>query len=391
MEKLDEFWSIVVDVWGNGVWGIDIGRFIEAIGIVLLFVVFRHVFTRLVIARIRRWTDRSETDIDDRILMALENPIRFIPLVLGLFIAVDYLALHGTAAVITDNIVRSLIAFAIFWALHNAILPISIMLRRLERVVSPALAEWLVKAMRVAIILVGGATVLEIWGIEVAPIIAGMGLLGVAVALGAQDLFKNLIAGILILAEKRFFPGQWIRVDGTVEGTVETIGFRSTRIRRFDQAPVFVPNAKLADNALINFSNMTHRRIYWMIGVEYRTSVQQLRQIRDRIEDHILTDGSFCPPEQAPLFVRIDRFSDSSIDIMLYCFTRTKNWGEWLRIKEALAYRIKDIIDEAGTGFAFPSTSLYVEQIAGDRPESFVPPRSATPARQHPTPPRPEA
>jgi MscS family membrane protein len=234
--------------------------------------------------------------------------------------------------------------------------------------------DWLVKAIKIVIAFVGVAAVLEIWGIQVGPILAGLGLFGVAVALGAQDLFKNLIAGILIIAERRFNKGDWVRVDSVVEGTVEQIGFRSTMVRRFDKAPVFVPNTKLADNAVTNFSAMTHRRIYWHIGVEYSTTIEQLRTIRDNIETYVLSSDQFAHPPEVSTFVRIDKFSDSSIDIMLYCFTRTTDWGTWLEIKEQLAYHIKDVIESAGTGFAFPSTSLYVESLPGDAPEVFVPP-----------------
>jgi len=145
-------------------------------------------------------------------------------------------------------------------------------------------------------------------------------------------------------------------------------------VRRFDKAPVYVPNSKLSDDSLINYSAMTHRRIYWIIGVEYRTTVEQLRTIRDRIEDYILQSEAFAHPPEVSTFVRIDRFSDSSIDIMLYCFTRTTVWGEWLEQKEQLAYRIKQIVEEAGTGFAFPSQSLYVEAVPHENPEVFVPP-----------------
>ena len=154
---------------------------------------------------------------------------------------------------------------------------------------------------------------------------------------------------------------------------METIGFRSTMVRRFDKAPVHVPNAKLSDNAVINFSSMTHRRIYCMIAVEYRTTVEQLRQIRDRIEDHIGGSDDFAKPPEVPTFVRVDRFSDSSIDIMVYCFTKTILWGEWLIIKEKLAYRIKEIVEGAGAGFAFPSQSVYVESLPAGTPEQFVP------------------
>ena len=184
-----------------------------------------------------------------------------------------------------------------------------------------------------------------------------------AVALGAQDLFKNLIAGLSILIEKRYRKGDWVLVDGIVEGTVETIGFRSTTVRRFDKAPVYVPNQILSDGAVTNFSEMTHRRIYWKIGVEYRTTREQLETVRNGIESYLLESDKFGKPPEVPLFVRIDAFNDSSIDIMVYCFTKTTNWGEWLEIKEQLALALKTIVEEAGTGFAFPSQSVYVEVL----------------------------
>jgi MscS family membrane protein len=215
----------------------------------------------------------------------------------------------------------------------------------------------------VGVILIGAATVLQIWGIQVAPIIAGLGLFGVAVALGAQDLFRNLIGGVSILIERRFGLGDWIKVDGIVEGTVEKIGFRSTLVRRFDQAPVYVPNQHLSDNAVTNFSAMTFRRISWSIGLEYRTTHEQLRTIRDGIEAYLTGNEDFVQPPAAALFVRIDAFNASSIDLMVYCFTRTTVWGEWLELKEKLAFRIKEIVEEAGAGFAFPSQSVYVETV----------------------------
>jgi MscS family membrane protein len=157
------------------------------------------------------------------------------------------------------------------------------------------------------------------------------------------------------------------------------IGFRTTTVRRFDRAPVYVPNARLADGALTNFSRMTHRRIRWLLGLEYRTTLDQLKQIRAEIERYILQSDEFAKPEEVATFVRIDAFNDSSIDILIYCFTRTTVWGEWLEIKERLACRIKEIVEGAGAGFAFPSRSLYLETLP-DSPEVF--PLSAAQATQ---------
>ena len=268
MEKWQTFWAMVLDVWENGLYGINIGQISVAIFIFLGFLLIRRIFSRFLIHRISRFTQKTATPLDDRALEVLHKPAGFIPVVLGVYFATDYLNLSGKLSVFADNLVRSLVVFVIFWALVKLVVPLSIVMRGLEKVLSTPMVEWLVKATHIAFVFIGGATILDIWGIEVGPIIAGFGLFGVAVALGAKDLFKNLISGILIIAEKRFHPGDWIKVKGVVEGTVETIGFRSTLVRRFDKAPVYVPNSSLSDNATINFSAMTHRRIYWVIGVE---------------------------------------------------------------------------------------------------------------------------
>lgn len=375
MQWLKDFWSMVVEVWQHGLYGIDIGSILLALVVLALCLLLRKLFTRIVINRLKAVTKHTKTQLDDQVFQCLEGPIRFIPVVLGVFLAVEILPLADPSLVkIGDNIVRTMIIIAIFWGLVRLVGPLSFVLRKLEKVFTPAMVDWLIKAIRIAVVFIGAATILELWGIQVGPILAGLGLLGVAVALGAQDLFKNLISGLLILAEKRYHKGDWIKVDGVVEGTVEYIGFRSTLVRRFDKAPVFVPNSSLSDNAVTNFSAMTHRRIYWKIGVLYSSTIEQLRLIRDRIEAYILENDAFAKPPEVATFVRIDAFSDSSIDIMLYCFTRTTVWGEWLQIKEELAYKVKEIVEGAGSGFAFPSTSLYVETLPTDAPEPFVPP-----------------
>ena len=384
MESLQRFWTVVVEVWNTGILGVSLGRILIAVGIVLLCLLMRRLFIRVVSGRLRAWTKRSKTEIDDQMITALEQPIGLIPVVLGVFFAVELLQLSGTLALLANNLIKSLIIVTIFWGFYRLVDPLSFLVSNLERLFSPELVGWLLKAIKAAFVFVGGAAILETWGIQVAPLLAGLGIFGVAVALGAQDLFKNLIAGLLIIAERRFSVGEWIKVDGVVEGTVEQISFRSTRIRRFDKAPVHVPNSKLSDGAVTNFSRMTHRRIYWMIGLEYRTTVPQLRHIRDEIEDYILTNPSFVDPTEAATFVRIDRFSESSIDILLYCFTVTTNWGEWLAIKEALAYKIKEIVEGAGNAFAFPSRALYVEALpAGAEP--FVVPEAAAAGVQSPS------
>jgi len=375
--ELQAFWALVLDVWQSSAFGINVGHLLTALGIFLVFWILRSLFARTVIRYLSRLVARTETVFDDHILETVRAPLTFIPVILGLFFAFNALGLQGIYQTMGANIVRSMVAYTIFWALYRAVDPLAAALENIKQVFTPTLMDWTRRGVKALFVFMGAATILGFWGIQVGPILAGLGLFGVAFALGAQDLFKNLIAGFLVIVERRFQRGDWILVDGVVEGTVERINFRSTKVRRFDKAPVYVPNSQLSDNAVTNFSAMTHRRIYWKIGVEYRTSVDQLRAIRDGIELYVLGNDDFAHPPEVSTFVRIDSFNDSSIDIMLYCFTRTTNWGKWLEIKETLAYKIKEIVEGAGSGFAFPSQSVYVESLPGDAPELFAPPHAA--------------
>ncbi len=356
------------DVWHYSVFGIDLGRWIIAVGIVIASLVLRNALAHFVVNRLRPFTEKTETKWDDAVLNAIERPLQLAPVILGVIVVKQYLGVSGIWEVFLLKSIQSVVVLAIFWTLYNLVNPLSVLFDRLSHLFSLSMIYWLVNALRAGLIFMGSATVLGIWGIQIGHIIAGLGLFGVAVALGAQDLFKNLISGILILAERRFQIGDWIRVEGVVEGTVETIGFRSTRIRQFDKAPVFVPNADLSDNSVINFSQMTYRRISWVIGLEYRTTVAQLRTIRSEVEAWLMTHEAFIHPPVAPLFVRISDFSDSSIDMMVYCFTRTTVWGEWLKLKEDLACAIKEIVERNNTGFAFPSQSIYMETLPDGAP-----------------------
>jgi MscS family membrane protein len=372
-----DFWALVVEVWNTSFLGASVGQGLLALLAVLAGLFLRGLVASWLVAFIRRLAQRTKTNLDDGVVDALAGPLQLVPVVLGIFVATLILG-YGGDETIGARITQSLIAISLFWALHNAVTPVANGLDVITKSLTPVMIDWMTKAMRILFIIVGAAAVLQIWSIPVGPIVAGLGLFGVAVGLGAQDLFKNLIAGVLILTERRFLPGDWVKVDGVVEGTVERINFRSTVVRRFDKGPVYVPNSKLSDNAVTNFSRMTHRRISWAIGVEYKTTTEQLAYIRDKTLDYVLNHPEFAKPPEVTTFMRVDAFGPSSIDFKLYAFTVTTNWTEWLRIKEELAFELKKIVEEAGTAFAFPSQTLYID----DGSEVFLPPEMSSEARE---------
>jgi MscS family membrane protein len=376
MEIVTDVFEYLRDLFSRGAFGLTYGEITLALVILLFSIFVRGIFARTVVRGLAKLADKSSNSFDDALVEAVAVPLKIVPVIIGAFIALRVVHIEGDAALVAEKVLQSVIALAVFWTLSRAVNAFEFMFKGLKRTLSATIVDWMVRAVQFVLIVLGFGAVAEIWGIPVAPLIASLGVFGIAIGLAAQDLFKNLIAGILILAEKRFVPGEWIKVDGLVEGTVEKINFRSTLVRRFDKSPVFVPNAKLADNAVTNFSRMTHRRIKWVVGVEYRTTVEQLKYIRDEIEAWLWRDERFAKQPETALFVRVDSFNESSIDFLIYTFTKTTNWGEWLAIKEEMAVAVFEIIEKAGTGFAFPSRTLYMQQQ--DAPEIISPPERDT-------------
>ena len=359
MDVLENFKNLFIDVWKEGVSGINISEIIIALAIFIFFLFLRGIFSKFVIKRLEKYVSKTTNKFDNSLVFSMEGPAKFFPIVLGFFVSTSYLSTeHGAIELIN----RSLITILIFWTFHQIIGPFSVVIKSVGGLLSRDLINWIIKAIKILILILGAAAVLELWGIKIGPIIAGLGLFGVAVALGAQDLFKNLISGILVLVERRFQVGDWIFVEGVIEGTVENIGFRSTVVRRFDKSLATIPNFQFAEKAVINNSQTTNRRINWAIGLEYRTTSDQLSKIKSDIENFIKNDDLFSKSEDTFISVKIDQFAASSIDIRLICFTKTKHYLEWMEVKDILAHEIKSIVEKHKASFAFPSTSIYVEK-----------------------------
>ena len=360
MDVLNNFKSLFLSVWEKGILGIDFFQILVGLGIFLLFLIFRGLISRLIIKKLEIISKRTTNKLDDTFVKSMMGPARFLPIVLGVFFASYYMSFSDDMRDFVDNLNRTLITILIFWIIHQIIEPISYILSGLDKILTRELIGWIIKSLKILIFILGAAAVLELWGIKIGPIIAGLGLFGVAVALGAQDLFKNLISGILVLVEKRFRMGDWIRVDGIIEGVVEKIGFRSTVIRKFDKSLAIIPNFQFAENAVINVSQTTNWLISWIITLQYDTTVDQLKTIRNQIEAHIIKSEDF--DQSIGIAVRVDKFADSSIDMYVRCFSKTNSWNEWLKVKENLALSIKQIVETNKASFAFPSQSIYVEK-----------------------------
>ena len=363
MDVFNKFFALLTDVWKEGVSGASFTDIVIALFVFFIFLLLRSFVSRFIVKKIEVYVSKSTNNFDNSLTVSLEGPIKFFPVVFGFFLASTFLNLEGNSEIFVDNLNRSLVTILIFWFIHQLIYPASLLIKSIEEILSKDLLNWILRALKVLIVILGFAATLEIWGIKIGPIIAGLGLFGVAVALGAQDLFKNLISGILVLVEKRFKVGDWISVEGIIEGTVENIGFRSTVIRKFDKSLATIPNFQFAEKAVINQSEISNRRIDWMIGLEYKTTSEQLEKVRNDIIDHIKSSEEFIVSENTPCAVNLNQFSASSIDILMRCYTKTNDYYEWLKIKDKFVIKVKQIVENAGASFAFPSQSIYVEKF----------------------------
>ena len=362
MDVLSKFQELVFETFNSGINGISFLELILIGSVVLLSLILRGLFAKLIISKLKKIVKKTGNKIDDNVFEALSSPLKLLPIVFVFIVISFYIQADTQLAYYIEKINRTLATIFVFWIIHQSLVPFSKLFNKLEDVLSKAVGIWLTRSLKYLIIFLGIVAVLEIWGIKIGPVIAGLGLFGVAVALGAQDLFKNLISGIMILLERRFQIGDVISVPGHTEGTVEHIGFRSTLIRKFDSTPITIPNYIFAEAPILNYTNRNYRRINWTIGLEYNSTLDQIRKLTNIISDYLKDSDNFMVDEKYKSFVRIEKFNDSSIDILIICFTSTKDWDKYLEIKEDLAIKIKDNVEKIGLNFAFPSQSIYIEK-----------------------------
>lgn len=322
----------------------------------------RNIFAKFFVSKIRKIVKKTGNQIDDHLFDALSAPLKILPIVFVLIFINVYFSFNSQLEIYFEKIIRSLFTIFIFWFLHQCLVPLSQTFNKLEEYFSKALVVWLINSLKYLIIFLGIVAIFETWGIKIGPIIAGLGLFGVAVALGAQDLFKNLISGIIIILEKRFNINDVIEIPEQVTGVVEHIGFRSVLIRKFDSTLVSIPNFVFSESSIINYSLRKYRRINWTIGLTYNTSSDQLKNICMGIERYILQNKNFLVNDLYKMFVRVEKFNDSSIDILVCTFTNTNDWEDYLKIKEDFVIAIRDIVKINHSDFAYPSQSIYIEK-----------------------------
>lgn len=342
-----------------------------AIGVFALFALLKKIFAKYVFKIILRLVDKTKFDADKKIVTAFEKPVTNFFGVLGFYFAFKILTMAYNIINIPtiDKVFSSVVIILISWGLYNLTEESSLLFEKMHKAydikVDKILFPFISKILRFIVIALAINVIADIWAIPIQGFITGLGLGGLAFALAAKDAAANIIAGIFIILDKPFTIGDWVSIDN-LEGTIESISFRITKIRTFDEAIITVPNSKLANEPLTNFSRRGKRRINFNLGVTYGTSSEKLQSCVDNIRNMIVNHPQV---NKEIIFVSFDKFNASSLDIFIYFFVDTTALAEYLKIKENINFNIIKILEEEGVSMAFPSTSIYVESLPNKNKE----------------------
>jgi MscS family membrane protein len=348
------------DFWSYIIFGIPIANIIAAVVVFLFFLILRKIFTKVVLETMLMLSRKTKTSLDEQIIMGLREPIRFTFIVVGMHLFFLLTFVHSN---FVHLVLESLIIYIIFWAILSLIEAFKDYIfnyRNIDKQHSKELAAFVIKVIKGFVIATGASVILHNWGVNVTGIVASLGLGGLAFALAAKDTASNLFASIALLLDNSIRSGEWVKVAG-VEGVVEYVGMRTTKIRSFQKSLYTVPNHLIANNPIENFSRRGVRRIKMSVGLTYDTSSSQLEsivmQIRDMLQNHPRIS------QKETLLVNFNSFGDSALNIFIYAFSNTAKWDQYLDIREDIHMRIIKIVEDNGSAFAFPSQSIYLETL----------------------------
>lgn len=353
---------------GDGIWS----QGLAAIGILFVTVVLRRYLIAFLRSLTQSLTKKTKTTLDDTLLEAAEKPLSWLILLLGIWAAV--MVIKPTSEVlplldIVERMGRMASIVLIGWFLWRLIDGLAVYASSQAKETDSSLDDQLVpfisKTLKLFLVVTGILVVAQNMGYSISGLIASLGIGGIAVAMAAKDTIANLFGSVMLLIDRPFVVGDWIKTS-KFEGVVEEIGFRSTRIRTFAQTLVNVPNSMLANMVVDNIDARSKRRIKMRIGITYATSTEKMQQAVTGIEQILKAHSGV---DQDFSLVKFDNFDDSALSIFLYYFSKDKNWTAYLQVRQEVNMQIMQLLESLELEFAFPSQSLYIEQMPEQRSE----------------------
>ncbi|WP_291574053.1 mechanosensitive ion channel family protein [Clostridium sp. UBA4548] len=334
-------------------------------GIFVLLLFLRNIFAKYIIKILDKVFSKLNFRATHKVIMAFEGSFKSFFIVLGGYI---FLRSLSNALPISILLINNLLSTAIVLLIVNGLLNLtkdsSILFEkvnetydvRIDKIFYPLIS----KVLKAVVLAFAVIQIADIWGFDIKAFITGLGLGGLAFALAAKDFAANLIAGVVIIFDKPFSIGDWIKCRD-LEGVVEDISFRSTKIRTFEKVLITVPNSMLANDPILNFNRRDTRRVTMNLGITYNTTIEKIQMCVDRI--YIMLCEHYGVNKDTA-HVSFDKFNESSLDIFVQFFTNTVQFEEFMKIKQDINCNIMKILQEEDISIAFPSRSIYMEDIS---------------------------
>ena len=353
MEQLADFWTKITSI--------QIIDIIIALGIIVFFRVLSGTFSYMII-RLFKIKSKKAKEIKES---AFFRPLKIFFIILGIYLAIVFLRIplqiDNRIMDIVTKTFKIISVLEIAYGLANSLTSKSAlgkkMKKSLENKMDDTVFEFVLKIARVLIYVIAVFLVLAILEINLTGLVAGLGLGGVIVTLAAQDTAKNLFGGLVIFIDKPFAVGDWIEMD-TYEGTIEDITFRTTRVRTFENSLVNIPNAKIADASVINWSKMEKRRYKTNLCVELDTPLEKLQLLKTRIEKMLQERESVFDDS---IIVRFDQITENGINILIYTYTNSVDYASYLKEVEDINIKIMKILNEEKVELAYDTKTVYVK------------------------------
>ena len=369
MEKLINFLSSSLNSLIYGIYDFFVMYFSSVIVLAVSFIaaqIFKGYFAGFIINLFHRLLSRTRLRVEKDSMEFLKKPLKLIFISTVMFFAFitqkNLMADYPFLLSFVIKMYRLTIILCIIYFIYAAVPVIMSAFNRLKHPDSILLDDTLLiffaKIIKAVIVIIAVLIVLGEFGVNINGLITGVGLGGLTFALAAQDTASNIFGGLVIISDKPFAVGDWIQT-ASIEGTVEDISFRSTRIRTFDDALLVVPNSTLSSASITNWSKMNKRKVKFNIGLTYNTAPSQVKNIIADIETFLNSHKDIV--SDTPL-VKLDEFGSSSLNIMVMFFTSQTSLAELKRVREEINYEILDVVHRHESSFAFPSTSVYMEK-----------------------------
>lgn len=353
----NQIYQALTDWTGENAWIIQVF-------IVVFLVLLFNLLLRLVLKKLYSKAEATSNPWDDAVVSAIQRPVLLLAWVIGITFAAD-IVYAETQATIFNAIgpIREVgVIGAITWFLTRLIQQfqnnVIAQSKGKEEPVDVTTVDAIGKLVRASVLITAALVVLQTLGFSISGVLAFGGIGGIAIGFAAKDLLSNFFGGLMLYMDRPFSVGDWIRSpDREIEGTVEQIGWRLTRIRSFDKRPIYIPNGLFSTMAIVNPSRMSHRRIYETLGIRY-DDVDKMEVIVADVKKMLLEHPEI--DETQTMIVNFNSFAPSSLDFFVYTFTHTTAWVRFHEIKQDILLRIHAIIAAHGAEIAFPTSTMHL-------------------------------